>query len=135
MVRRWRAGALRPERGRGLTAGDAWCHCVPAELGIPLRASRGVTPACTWFAPGLLRQTAPRLAWHPVDSPTAPTRGQPSTLAVAGSRPRAALPLRRRVVALVEVVGVSRFGHPETCPAGRGPRRCCCRRALPRSAI
>ena len=40
-----------------------------------------------WFAPGLLRQTAPGLAWHPVDlaqPDRASARGQPSTHPAAG---------------------------------------------------
>ena len=54
--------ALRPERGRGLSAGHVWCRRVPIELRTCTRACRGVTRARRWFAPGLLRPTAPGLA-------------------------------------------------------------------------
>ncbi len=53
---------LRPERGRGLSAGHVWCRRVPIELRTCTRACRGVTRARRWFAPGLLRPTAPGLA-------------------------------------------------------------------------
>jgi len=59
----------------------------PADLRVPARASRGVTAARGWFAPGLLRQTGPGLAWHLVDlaQPNrASARGQPSTQPAAG---------------------------------------------------
>jgi len=72
-----------------------------------------------WFAPGLLRQTAPGLAWHPVDlaqPDRASARGP--ALDASGCRGREALPPGRRVVALGEVDGVSRSGHPGDLPRG-----------------
>jgi len=95
-----RGRALRPERGRGLSAGDGWCRRVTVDQRVPARASCGVTAARRWFAPGLLRQTAPRLAWHPVDlAQPRPRVGPGAALDATGGRARAALPPGRRVVA------------------------------------
>jgi hypothetical protein len=42
-----------------LPTADKWCHRVPPELHVRAHPSQGLTIAGRWFAPSLLRQTAP----------------------------------------------------------------------------
>lgn len=52
-----RGRCLRPEGGRGFSTAHGWCHRMLVDLDVRACASRCVTAARRWFAPGLLRRS------------------------------------------------------------------------------
>ena len=122
------ARPLRPERGRMLPTADKWRHRVPPELHVRAHPSQGLTIAGRWFAPSLLRQTAPGSCGIPSTwrSPTArrpggsPRRNRRPTLCSSAPGPACGSPWGgRRGFAL-------RPSRRSACPA----RACTCFQAV-----